>query len=93
MAVPLTSRHDLDDIQRKLEQALQRSTSLLPVYIFIWYHYTTVVLLLSAFLLWVRVTWKCWTTALEMLAIPLETTLCVHVYVVFWVSRLTSTID
>ncbi|KAG8953972.1 hypothetical protein FRC04_000956 [Tulasnella sp. 424] len=84
MAITLTSPNDLDDIMLKLEQALQKPTSLLPVYIFIWYLRTTVVLLLFAFLLWVRLTWKCWTTTLEILALPLAVTLRVNIYIVFW---------
>lgn len=88
MAIALTSRNDLDDILRKLEQALEKPASLLPIYLFIWYLHTSVVLLLSIFLLWVRLTWKCWTTILEILALPFAVTLRVHVYVVFWVSRL-----
>ncbi|KAG8904929.1 hypothetical protein FRC01_008539, partial [Tulasnella sp. 417] len=84
MSVTLTSRKDHDEILLRLKDALKKPTALLPIYILIWYLHTTVVLLLSALLLWVRLVWKCGTTALEILAFPFVMTVRVQVYAIFW---------
>ncbi|KAG8901803.1 hypothetical protein FRC01_009741, partial [Tulasnella sp. 417] len=84
MSVTLTSRKDHDEILLRLKDALKKPTALLPIYIVIWYLHTTVVLLLSALLLWVRLVWKCWTTALEILAFPFVMTVRIQVYTIFW---------
>lgn len=88
MPVTLTSRKDLDEILLRLGHALKRPATLLPIYLSIWSLHTTIVLLLSAFLLWVRLAWKCWTTIFEFFAFPVVITLRIQVYAIFWVSQL-----